>query len=49
MPLAGDDVAGGVALVLLIAGLLVWFKLSRKRKATPRGKVIAWPQFSVLR
>ncbi|KAJ7000265.1 basic transcription factor 3-like [Populus alba x Populus x berolinensis] len=38
MPLAGDGVAGGVALVLLIAGLLVWFKLSRKRKATPRGK-----------
>ncbi|KAL3596725.1 hypothetical protein D5086_008362 [Populus alba] len=36
MPLAGDGVAGGVALVLLIAGLLVWFKLSRKRKATPR-------------
>ncbi|KAH8511496.1 hypothetical protein H0E87_008892 [Populus deltoides] len=38
MPLAGDGVAGGVALVLLIAGLFVWFKLSRKRKATPRGK-----------
>lgn len=41
--------AGGVALVLLIAGLLVWFKLSRKRKATPRGKVMAWPQFYIGR
>ncbi|KAJ6926313.1 hypothetical protein NC651_010671 [Populus alba x Populus x berolinensis] len=35
-----DGVAGGGALVLLIAGLLVWFKPSRKRKATPRGKIL---------
>ncbi|KAJ6867569.1 hypothetical protein NC652_038699 [Populus alba x Populus x berolinensis] len=31
--------AGGAALVLLIVGLFVWFKLSKKRKADPRGKV----------
>ena len=31
--------AGGGALVLLIVGLFVWFKLSKKRKAAPRGKV----------
>jgi hypothetical protein len=31
--------AGGAALVLLIVGLFVWFKLSKKRKAAPRGKV----------
>lgn len=31
--------AGGASLVLLIVGLFVWFKLSKKRKAAPRGKV----------
>ena len=31
--------AGGAALVLIIVGLFVWFKLSKKRKAAPRGEV----------
>ncbi|KAB5516815.1 hypothetical protein DKX38_027463 [Salix brachista] len=32
--------AGGAALVLLIVGLFVWFKLSKKRKAAPRGNIL---------
>nr|TKS15556.1 hypothetical protein D5086_0000032510 [Populus alba] len=32
--------AGGAALVLLIVGLFVWFKLSKKRKADPRGNIL---------
>ncbi|KAG6742187.1 hypothetical protein POTOM_055477 [Populus tomentosa] len=32
--------AGGAALVLLIVGLFVWFKLSKKRKADPRGNLL---------
>ncbi|KAF9664176.1 hypothetical protein SADUNF_Sadunf17G0129000 [Salix dunnii] len=32
--------AGGAALVLLLVGLFVWFKLSKKRKAAPRGNIL---------
>ncbi|KAJ6735260.1 PROMASTIGOTE SURFACE ANTIGEN PROTEIN PSA [Salix purpurea] len=32
--------AGGAALVLIIVGLFVWFKLSKKRKAAPRGNIL---------
>ncbi|KAJ6290840.1 hypothetical protein OIU78_026568 [Salix suchowensis] len=31
--------AGGAALVLLVVGLFVWFKLSKKRKAARRGNI----------
>ncbi|KAJ6684150.1 PROMASTIGOTE SURFACE ANTIGEN PROTEIN PSA [Salix viminalis] len=32
-------IIGGAALVLLIVGFFVWFKLSKKRRAARRGKV----------